>query len=466
MHSLSQPKNFTSGKLFPAVIRFAIPLFISSLVQSLFTAADTAVVGNFTAGDDTAVASIGAANPVIFLLVNSFISFATGAGIIIARAIGANDKAQLKKAVDTSVIFSAILGISLALASFFLSVPVLKAMDCPDSCFDSAVMYLKIYMMGTPVAMIYNFGAAIIRSEGDSTRPLYYIIISGIVNILCNILLCIVLDDKVIAVAVATVLSQTVSAVLVMVRLITKKDGYCHFSFKDISYDWKSTGAILRYGIPLSISSAIYPIAGLQIQPAINSYGSANLAGGAAASNIDSISNTLYVAFNSASLTFMSQNIGAHNRKRVMQTFWLCGICAFLSGLVIGLVSFRYSEQLLSLFLPGNPEAIYYGQKRMQYVSAYLWVAALNGSLSAAISAFGYPTMSTLNNLISVLGFRIIWMNFVYNRAPTIDLLYVCYTISWSLTCVIYIILFIYALIKYQRKEKLREAQQTQPDPA
>lgn len=466
MRSLSQKKDFTTGRLLPTVIQFALPLFISSLVQSLFTAADTAVVGNFTAGDDTAVASIGAANPVVFLLVNSFIAFSTGAGIIIARAIGARDEDQIKRSTDTAVIFSAVLGLVLAVASQFLAVPILKAMDCPESCFDSAVLYMKIYMLGTPVVMIYNFGAAIIRAEGDSTRPLYYIIISGIINIVCNVLLCLVLENKVIAVAIATVLSQAVSAFLVMRRLMTKKDGYCFFSIKRVHFDWKATGSILRYGIPLSISTAIYPIAGLQIQPAINSYGPANLAGGAAASNIDSISNTLYIAFNSTALTSMSQNIGAHNRKRVMQTFFLCGVFAFFSGLILGLVTFRYSETLLNLFLPGNTEAIYYGQKRMQYVSAFLWVAALNGTLSAAISAFGYPTMSTLNNLISVLGFRIIWMNFVYNRAPSIDLLYVCYTISWSLTCVIYIILFIYALIKYQRKEKLWEAQPADSNPA
>lgn len=466
MTSLSQAKGITSGKLFPAVIRFAIPLFISSLVQALFTAADTAVVGNFTAGDDRAVASIGAANPVIFLLVNSFVAFSTGVGIIIARAIGARDDEQIKKSVDTCILFSVILGVCLTLASLVSAVPILKAMDCPAECFDSAVIYMKIYMMGTPVVMLYNFAAAIIRAEGDSTRPLYYIIIAGIINVVCNILLCLLLEDKVIAVAISTVLSQTVSAVLALMRLVTKKEGPCHFSFRKFCFDWKILGSVLRYGIPLSITSAIYPIAGLQIQPAINSYGSANLAGCAAASNIDSMSNTLYVAFNSASVTFMSQNIGAHNRKRVMQTFWVCGICSFFAGLIPGLLSYRYSEFLLGLFLPGNPDAVFYGQKRMQYVSAFLWVAAINGSLSSAIAAFGYPTMSTLNNLISVLGFRIIWMNFVYNRAPSIDLLFVCYTISWSLTCVIYIILFIYALIKYQRKEKRREAQQTQPEPA
>lgn len=453
MTSLSQAKGITSGKLFPAVIQFAIPLFISSLVQALFSATDAVVVGNFTAGDGNAVASIGAANPVISLLINGFIALSTGAGIIIARAIGANDRTTIKKAVDTAIVFSLTFGVILTVAALVLAVPVLRSMDCPESCFDSAVIYMRIYMLGTPAVMVYNFAGAIIRAEGDSTRPLIYIIISGIVNVVTNVLLCILLEDKVIAVAVATVLSQIVSAFLVMARLMRNTDGPCHFSFRNFGFDWKALGSILRYGVPLAIASAIFPIANLQIQPAINSYGPENLAGNTASCNIDNLTGALYIAFNSTCLTFMSQNIGAHNSKRVVKTFCLCTICAVLSGLVCGTVSCGFSEELFELFIPGNAEAIYYGQKRMQYVTAFMWLAALNGSLSSAIQAFGYPTMSTVNNVVSVLFFRMIWMNFVYNRAPSIDRLYVCYTISWSITGVFYVILFIYAFWKFRRNE-------------
>ena len=464
MRSLSRHDSITSGKLFPAVIRFAIPLFISTLVQALFSAADTAVVGNFTVGDDTAVASIGAANPVISLLINGFVAFSTGASIIIARSIGADDRKMIKKAVDTSIVFSFLFGVFLTVTALIFAVPVLKLMECPEECFDSAVIYMRIYMLGTPAVMVYNFAGAIIRSEGDSARPLLYIIISGIVNLVTNILLCLILEDKVVAVAVATVLSQVASAVLVMLRLVRKLDGPCRFSFRRFGFDWRVLGTMLRYGIPLAIASAIYPIANLQIQPAINSYGPANLAGCTANTNVDNLTNALYTTFNSANLTFVSQNMGAHNRKRVVQTILVCGICAFLSGLVFGLGAYYYGEPLLRLFIPGNEEAIFYGMKRMKYVTAFMWVAALNGSLGSSIQAFGYPTMSTLNTAISVLGFRIIWMNFVYNRAPTIDRLYVCYTISWCLTCFIYIILFVITFTKYRRREKLWEAQQTAPD--
>ena len=207
---------------------YAIPLFLSALIQTLFTAADTAVVGNFA--DSIAVASIGAGNPVISLLVNSFVAFGSGASIIISREIGADDRDAVKKSVDTAMIFAVVLGVVLAVFAEVLAVPILNRMDCPEECFDSAVLYMKLYMLGTPFMMVYNFAAAIIRAEGDSSRPLMYIIISGVVNVVTNVLLCLVLPNKVAAVAIATVLSQIVSATLSVTRLMTKKDGICRLS--------------------------------------------------------------------------------------------------------------------------------------------------------------------------------------------------------------------------------------------
>lgn len=450
----SRGKNITSGNLFVGILQFAIPLYISSLVQNLFTAADTAIAGNFA--DGLAVAAIGAGNPVINLLINCFVSFATGAGMIVARAVGSKDHKRIKESVDTSMVFALALGLLLTLAALVLSVPALRVMKCPKECFDGAVLYMRIYMLGTPALMVYNFASAIIRAEGDSTRPLIYIMISGAVNVVTNIVLCLILPNKVAAVAIATVLSQTISAILAVNRLMTKPDGLCRFSLKGLVFRGAVLGEVFRYGFPLSVAAAIYPIANLQIQPAINSYGPANLAGVTAANTIDTVTNALQTSFNSTCVTFMSQNIGAHNRKRVEKTIVLCGLCAVISGLVIGLLTAHvFSEQLLSIFLPDYPEAIAYGQKKMIYTTAFYWLAALVGWLGSAVQAFGYPVLSTLNNLVSVLGFRIVWMNFVYNRAPSVDRLYVCYTISWGLTFLINIGLFIYAYRKYRQKERL-----------
>ena len=448
-----QGKNITSGNLFVGILQFAIPLYISSLVQNLFTAADTAIAGNFA--DGMAVAAIGAGNPVINLLIGCFVSFATGAGMIVARAIGSKDALRTKEAVDTSMVFALALGVFLTVAALFLSRPVLNVMKCPAECFDGAVLYMNIYMLGTPALMVYNFASAIIRAEGDSTRPLIYIMISGAVNVVTNLLLCLALPNKVAAVAIATVVSQTISAVLAVRRLMTKTDGLCRFSLKGLVLRGKVLADVFRYGFPLSVAAAIYPIANLQIQPAINSYGAANLAGVTAANTIDTVTNALQTSFNSTCVTFMSQNIGAHNRERVKKTIILCGLCAIVSGLVIGLLTAHvFSEELLGIFLPDFPEAILYGQKKMQYTTAFYWLAAIVGWLGSAVQAFGYPALSTLNNLVSVLGFRIIWMNFIYCKAPSVDLLYVCYTISWALTGLINVGLFLYASHRYREKEQ------------
>jgi len=463
----SSNKNITSGNLFLGIVSFAIPIFLSQLIQTLFTAADTAVVGNFTIGDETAVASIGASNPVISLLVGGFVALGSGASIVIARAIGAKDTEKVDKAVNTSLIFAAALGVFLMVMAMILSVPVLRLMNCPESCFDSAVLYMRLYMLGTPMSMVYNFGAGIIRAEGDSTRPLIYIIISGLVNVVTNIVLCLVLPNKVAAVAIATALSHVVSAILVMHRLTTKKDGMCKFSFRKRIFDWKLLGEVLRFGIPMVITASLYPIANLQINPVINAYGPANIAGVTAANNIDGLCNSLQAGFNNTCVTFISQNIGAHKRDRVKKTLLLCLICSVSSGLVLGtLATHVFSEQLLGLFVPGNAEAIRCGQIRMFYVTGFMWISAYNGCIFAAVQAFGYPTFGTLNNLFSVLVFRIIWMNFIYVLNPSLDLLYVCFTVSWSMTALFGTAFLIYAYRKYRKKEALYEQEHPQIQPA
>ena len=451
-----QGRNITSGNLFKGIVTYAIPLFLSALIQTLFTAADTAVVGNFA--DSIAVASIGAGNPVISLLVNSFVAFGSGASIIISREIGADDRDAVKKSVDTAMIFAVALGVVLTVFAEVLAVPILNRMDCPEECFDSAVLYMKLYMLGTPFMMVYNFAAAIIRAEGDSSRPLMYIIISGAVNVVTNVLLCLILPNKVAAVAIATVLSQIVSAVLAVVRLIAKKDGICRLSLRSLRFHGRSLGEIVRYGIPLAAATVVYPLANMQIQPAINSFGAANLAGCTAASNLDGLTNCLHSAFGATCVTFVSQNLGAKNRKRVEKTILICTVCSFASGLVLGAgATYGFAEELLGLFLPGETESIQYGFKRMQYVNAFMWISAINGCIGGSLQAFGYPTFSTLNGVVSVLGFRIVWMNVFYPKNPTIDMLYVCYTISWSLLLLVNLTLFFFVFKKYRRREKLRE---------
>ena len=298
--------------------------------------------------------------------------------------------------------------------------------------------------------LIYAFGGAIIRAEGDSRRPLIYTIASGILNVVLNYVLCLVLTEKVAAVALATVASQFLSALLVVIRLFVK-DGDCRFTFKNPAFSFRELGRLMRFAIPSAICSLMYPLASLQISGALNSYGSAAVAGTAAGTNIEGLTNAFYAAFSTSLVTFMNQNIGAGNRPRVERSMLYCAICSLVLG-SIGLFIYLFCpEAVLSLYVPGDAEAIRYGVARMRFVLAFQMVAAMNGILSSSIQAFGYPTLSSINSIISVLGWRLFWMNFVYPKYQTINSLLFCFSCSWMLNLVINLACFAPLFIRYKR---------------
>lgn len=448
-------KNILSGNLFVGILQFAFPVFLTTLVQTLFTAVDTAVVGNFA--DTFAVASIGVSKPIINLMTNFFIAIANGSGILIAKAIGAGNKEHVKKSVDSALTLSILLGLSFLLIAQVCAVPLLKAMDCPEECFEAASAYLRIYMLGAPAVMIYNFSSAIIRAEGDSTRPMYYITISGIVNIIVKISLCLVMANSVAAVAITTVLTQMISATLAMRRLMTKKDGFCKFNIHQVSVDRKIIGNIFRYGIPMAITASIIPFSSLQVLAATNSYGATPLAGITAANNIDSFVSALHQAFNTTCGTFVSQNVGAKNKKRTTKAIWICLLSGLCAAFTLGmLATYVIPKFLLGLFVPGNAEAIAYGQLKMQYCTATLFISVFFSCLHAATQAVGYPTFPVVNNLVSALGFRFVWMNFVYPSMPSLEMVLLSHPLSWSLSSTISIIFFLFAYRRHWKKVDLQ----------
>ena len=438
----------TKGPLLKSIIRFAIPIMIATIVQNLFHSADMIILGNMA--DSTAVASVGATANIISLVVQGFIALSFGTSVLLAQAIGAGDERRIKKIVDTSIYFSVACGLFVALVGNIISVPLLRALECPQDCFDDAVVYLRIYMCGAPAMLVYNFGAAILRAEGDSRRPLMHAVISGLVNVGLNIVLCLFMTEKVAAVAISTVVSQLVGSFLVIWRL-THKDGNCRLAFQDSSFSFSDLASMLRFAIPSALTHMMYPIATLQITSTINSFGSACVAGGSAATNIEVLTSSLYNAFSSAMITFMSQNIGAGNRKRVEGTIVRCAILSVAIASVGPIIYFFFGEAVLSLYVPGDELAIFYGMKRLQYVLAFQMIAALNGVLSSAIQAFGHPFLSTVESVITVLLFRIFWMNFVYPRYETIDALLSCFTCSWILHLILLSATFAFAFVRYKR---------------
>ncbi len=444
----------TKGPLLKSIIRFSIPVMIATIVQNLFHSADMIILGNME--DSIAVASVGATGNIISLVITGFIALSFGTSVFLAYAIGAKDEERIKKIVDTSIYFALACGVFVAIVGNIVSVPLLRALDCPADCFDGAVIYLRIYMCGAPAILVYNFGAAIIRAEGDSRRPLIHVIVSGIVNVVLNIILCIVMTEKVAAVAISTVVSQVIGAFLVIWRL-THKDGNCRFTFKKPSFSFPDLSRMLRFAIPSALTNMMYPIATLQITSTINSYGSECVAGGSAATNIELITSSLYGAFAVALITFMSQNIGAANRKRVEKTIVYCAILSVAIASLGPIIYFFCGEEVLSLYVPGDELAIFYGMKRLKYVLAFQMISALNGIFGSAIQAFGHPFLSTIESVITVLVFRIIWMNFIYPRYETIDALLFCFTCSWILHLILVSITFAFAFSRYRRNSILQE---------
>ena len=422
--------NITSGPLFPSIVRFSVPLIIGSLIQLLFNAVDIMVLGNMA--DTVAVAAVSATSAVTSLLINSFIGFSTGTNIILARFLGAKDDENIRKTTDTSILSSAGIGVLIAVAGLFLSPTLLRLTDCPAECFDGARLYLRIYLLSTPAILIYNFGSAIIRVSGDTKKPLYYIIASGLLNVVLNVILCLVLEQKVAAVAIATLSSQVLSALLVVIHLL-RTEGPCRMNLRKLFFHWHTLGRILRFGLPSAVTHSLYCIPNLLIQSTINGFGPSVMAGNTAAASLEGMISCVHNGFGAASMTFVGQNLGAGNDKRVKQSILYCFLVNLIAGTAIGITATLCGRPILRLYLPGDEAAVTAGMVRMMHISLFLGVGAVNALLANVLNAFGYPTLQTFCSLFSILGLRIVWMLFLYPIWPSVEMLFFCYTVSWCM---------------------------------
>lgn len=441
--------DIISGKLLPSMLAFALPVIIGSMVQSLFNAVDIIVLGNFTQNSN-AVASVGVTSPVVNLVVTSFVGLSAGVGVLIARFVGAKEGERVKKTVSTALITAFTLGLLIAAVGVIFSKKMLIAIDCPDECLADATLYMQIYLAGAPAIMLYNFGASIIRVSGDSERPLYYLIAAGILNGGLNVILCLTLTQKVIAVAIATTASQVLGAILVILHLLRSKNT-CSLDIKMLTFDKHIFVKILMYGLPSALNTSLYTISNLQIASAINAFGPDGIAGNTAASSLETFIASITGGFGVTALTFVGQNIGADKPERVKKTV-LMGIATSVTITVTSCLLLKLlSHQALSLYIPGEEAAIAFGTVRVGLVLGFYFVPAVNAILGNSIQAFGYSILSMFNNIVAVLGFRIIWMFFVYPSSPTPEMLYVCYPISWSISVFMQLITLTVIYTRYRK---------------
>ncbi len=449
------------GNVFVSIIKYSIPIMLASLVQVLFNAIDLAVVGNFASS--VSVAAVGVTSPAIALVVSTVVGLSGGVNALLARTIGEGDEIRSRKIVGTAITVSLVAGIAIAVLGVFLTPVLLDALNCKPAYYSDAATYMIIYIAAAPAIFIYNFGAAIIRVSGDSTRPLYYVIASGLLNVVLNFILCLCLENKVVAVAVATLASQLLGAILVLIHLI-ELNGPCRLDIKHISFSWAEFGKILRYGIPTAFNNALFSLSNLQIQSEINNFGTEATAANAAAIQIEHIISCFTGAFSTAALVFIGQNLGAKNKERTKKSIFCSMALSSILSCTIGILIYLLGRPLLSIFLDNDVLALDFGQVRLKYILSSFGIAAVNGIMSSAVQAFGYPNLPMINSLVSVLSFRVVWMTWIYpsfevtpNPVHNIGNIYSCYLFSWILCCLVNLAIFtvLYLRFKHGQVKKI-----------
>lgn len=439
-----QKLDMLNGSIWNKLPVFALPIAATGILEQLFNASDIAIVGNFAQTDKTAaVAAVGANSPIIGLILNLFIGIALGANVVIANAIGRDDKQTVQKAVHTSMVVSVIGGVLVAIIGELIAEPLLTVLNVPDDVLELALLYLRIYFLGMPVILLYNFEAAIFRSIGETKMPLIALTLSGILNVLLNLFFVIVLKMSVNGVATATVLANVVSAGILYIKLV-KSDKYIKVEFKKLRIDGKVFAKIMQIGLPAGIQSAVFAVANIVIQGAINSLGTVVIAASSAAFNIEIIAYNVMNSFSQACTTFVGQNFGANKIDRCKKTLFLCLIeDAIASGTAI-LIVLITGKFLLSIF-NNNPEVIEIGYTRLVIIFIAYIFSMLYEVMSGYLRGFGFSLVPAILTTVGVCVLRIIWINTIFPANRTFVTIMTAYPVSLATTAVlIFIALIIY----------------------
>ncbi len=447
----TQAGDLTSGPMLKKIILFSLPLAASSILQLLFNAADVVVVGQFAGS--TALAAVGSNGALINLLVNLFVGLSLGANVVSARCFGARDAQGVQNTVQTSVTLGIVSGILLAFVGFFAARGLLELMSCPEDVIDLSTLYLKIYFIGMPMTMLYNFSSALLRSVGDTRRPLYCLALAGVINVVLNLVFVIGFHLSVAGVALATIISQTVSACLVT-WILTREKGALHLNLRHLGFHKGALIQILRIGLPAGLQSTVFSLSNVVIQSAINSFGSTIVAGNSAASNIEGFVYTAMNSFAQAAVTFTSQNMGARrydNLDRVMRN---CLLCAVVTGLVLGGGASLLGAQLLH-FYSSDETVIAAGLARLHVIAATYLFCGIMDVLASCLRGRGYSVLPMIVSLVGSCLLRLVWIATVFQLFRSTTTLYISYPLSWILTALVHLICLLVV------RQKLKESQPT-----
>ena len=454
MKNVSANKNkyemdMCSGSLLPKILLYSLPLMLSGILQLLFNAADIVVVGRF-AGND-ALAAVGSTSSLINLLVNVFMGLSVGTNVMVARFYGAGQKKELEEMVHTAILTSIVSGVILIFVGLALSRPALLLMDTPENVIDQSVLYIRIYFVGMPAMMLYNFGSAVLRAVGDTRRPLYFLMIAGVINVVLNLFFVISLSMGVAGVALATIISQAVSAILVLLCLMRSESDY-RVELNKLRIVKDKMLKMIQIGLPAGMQGALFSVSNVLIQSSVNSFGSIAMAGNTAAQNLEGFVYTAMNALHQTCISFTGQNYGAKQYKRMGKILLICQGCVIVVGVLMGAGVYLAGGTLLKLYSP-DPEVIQYGMLRLSYICTTYALCGMMDVMVGSLRGMGYSIMPMLVSLTGACLFRIVWIMTIFKAHHSLEILYVSYPISWGLTFAAHLLCFlvVYGRIRRQK---------------
>lgn len=441
--------NMSSGSILKNLVLFSWPLMLSKLLQLLYNAVDIIVVGKFEG--DLALASVGATSSLINLFVNVFMGYATGAGVVISRYFGANDTVNTKRAVSTCIKMSLCFGIFLMIAGNILSTPMLRLMSCPDDVIGGASLYMKIYFLGMPAFMIYNFGSGVLRAVGDTKRPLRYLTIAGMINVVLNLVFVIVFKIGVAGVALATTISQVYTAICV-IRCLVKTDASYKLDFREFKFYKKQFVMMTKIGFPAGIQSSLFAISNVTIQSSINTFGSIAIAGNSVAANIDNFIYAVLNSFSMAALTFTGQNFGANKPGRIKKGLGVCLMLEFVVTSSIAIIIIALNKPILSIYT-SDPEVMRIALEKMMYIGLSYFLCGFYEVFVAVLRGLGCSVIPMITSIFGICGLRLIYIMTVFKKINTLSGLYITYPASWVITTLINALILVFMWKKLVAKE-------------
>ena len=443
--------DMTEGKILPLLTRFALPTMATSIINQLFNTADTIVVGRWGGATpearEIALSAVSACGPLVSMIITFFVGLSVGSGVLVSHAVGAKEEHSIKKTVHTSVTLATICGVLLGVLGFAFARPLLILMETPDAVLDQAVLYMRAYFAGIPAQLIYSYCSAMLQATGDSTRPLLFLSVSGVINVILNLVMVLGFGEGAFGVGIATAVAQWVSCIMILIYML-RTNGFLKLQPRELMLDIPTLKDVLRLGVPAGIQNSMFAIGNLVMQVALNSFNSSiYVSGSSIASNVGAYTQLICGGFCTAAYVFVGQNTGAKNMPRIRECMKISTVT--VSALAIGLNSILnlVSLPLLTLFAPNNPEVVEFARIKLIVNSSFYVMGHLEGIYGSAIRAMGKSTLPMIVSVVGICGVRVLWINtvFVWIRHPLT--IFFAYGASWTIT-------FIVQAIIYRRVQK------------